>query len=153
MRVPEFLKPERVHCDLKSTSKKRVLEALSELLATVDSHVTEASVLDALFARERLGSTCLGHGVALPHARMANVKEAIGAFVKLAEGIDFDATDGQPVDLVFGLLVPEKSANEHLEILSTLAARLSDEQMREKLRACGSSPEVWQLLAGAGTDS
>jgi PTS system nitrogen regulatory IIA component len=90
-------------------------------------------VFDSLFTRERLGSTGLGQGVAIPHGRIKGLKEAVGAFVRLAQPVPFDAPDGKPVSLVFLLLVPEQATEQHLRVLSELAQMLSDRELREKL--------------------
>jgi len=92
-------------------------------------------ILDALIGRERLGSTGLGHGVGLPHSRLSSIKEPIAALVTLDQGVDYESADGQAVDLVFGLLVPEDCNDEHLQILAQLARRFSDEKLRNELRA------------------
>ena len=96
--------------------------------------------------RERLGSTGLGFGVALPHARLEGIDTAVGAFVHLPCGVDFDSPDREPVDLVFALLVPENSTNEHLEILSRLAELFNEEELRKKLRIAASAKAVFGLL-------
>ena len=96
--------------------------------------VSDMDILDALIARERLGSTGLGHGIALPHSRMRDLAEPLAALVTLREGVDFQSADGEPVDVVLGLLVPEDCNDEHLKILATLARRFSDAGLREALR-------------------
>lgn len=103
-------------------------------------------VLDALIVRERLGSTGLGHGVALPHSRMASIEKPLAAMITLNEGVDFDAADGEPVDLVLGLLVPQECNDEHLKILASLARRFSDAELRDKLRSFSSSDELLEHL-------
>lgn len=149
MRTSDILAPERVRCDIRASSKKRVLEALSELLSAGHELCTPRAVFDSLCQRERLGSTGLGSGVALPHARLADIEHAVGAFLKTREGIDFDAPDGAPVDLVFGLLVPQNSTDEHLQILSRLAEAFSDERLRERLRREDSPQAMYAVLAEA----
>ena len=96
--------------------------------------LSDMEILDALISRERLGSTGLGHGVGLPHSRLSSISEPIAAFVTLDKGVDYESLDGQTVDLVLGLLVPENCNDEHLKILSQLAKRFSDENLREQLR-------------------
>ena len=139
MTVPASLPPgliveARIGCDVPAPSKKRVLETVGRLLASGAPGLTQEGVFDRLLERERLGSTGLGHGVALPHARMAGVDRALGAFIKLEAGVDFDAIDDAPVDLVFGLLVPEQATQEHLELLGFLARRFSDAELCARLR-------------------
>lgn len=108
--------------------------------------MTEDEIFESLIERERLGSTGLGHGVAIPHARLKGREEAIGAFLKLDTGIDFDAIDQQPVDLVFALLVPEHYTDEHLHILANLAEIFGDEPFCEKLRNCNDVNQALDLL-------
>lgn len=96
--------------------------------------LSDMEILDALISRERLGSTGLGHGVGLPHSRLSSVSEPIAAFITLQKGVDYESADGQPVDLVLGLLVPENCNDEHLKILSQLAKRFSNDTLREQLR-------------------
>ncbi len=129
------------------TSRKRALEMLSGLLARDGKSSSQRLVFDQLCARERLGSTGLGHGVALPHARVPGLEEACGAFIRANDRIDFDAPDGAGVDLVFGLVVPEACTGEHIEMLAMLARLFSAEALRGSLRhACGPE-EVFTLLA------
>lgn len=108
--------------------------------------LTDMEILDALISRERLGSTGLGHGVALPHSRLYNISEPIAAFVTLANGVDFESSDGQPVDLAVGLLVPENCNDEHLKILAKLARRFSDESLRSALRTFDNSETLYAHL-------
>lgn len=129
-----FIVEPRIRCAIDATSKKRLLEALAELLASSNPRLSGDQVFERLLERERLGSTGLGHGIALPHARAKEVAEAIGAFVSTARGVDYDAADGEPVDLAFALLVPETAAEEHLQILARLAGLFSDPLIRERLR-------------------
>jgi PTS system nitrogen regulatory IIA component len=97
-------------------------------------------------ARERLGSTGLGHGVALPHARVKNCTEAVGAYVHTTEGVDFDALDSEPVDVFFALLVPEDSTEDHLQTLANLAQRFSDAELVERLRTSSKADQVLNIL-------
>jgi PTS system nitrogen regulatory IIA component len=149
MFPPKFIVVERVGTRLEIGSKKRLLEVLGELLAKDDLTLNPDGVFERLLERERLGSTGLGHGIALPHARMKEVSEAIGAFVQLTKGVDFDAVDDQPVDLAFAMLVPETANEMHLQLLSTLAAMFSDAATRDALRQAESPQEVMDLLARA----
>jgi PTS system nitrogen regulatory IIA component len=103
-------------------------------------------VFDSLFARERLGSTGLGQGVAIPHGRIKGLKEALGAFIRVAQPVPFDAPDGNPVTLVFVLLVPEKATEKHLQILSELAQMFSEKPFREQLLAAPTATELHRLI-------
>jgi nitrogen PTS system EIIA component len=130
--IAKLLPPSNILVNLDVTSKKRMFEQAG-LLFENNQGVARSLVFDSLFARERLGSTGLGQGVAIPHGRIKGLKEAIGAFVRLAQPVPFDAPDGKPVDLVFLLLVPEQATEQHLQILSELAQMLSDRELREHL--------------------
>ena len=143
---PEFIVKERIGCQVEAGSKKRVLEAVSRLLAGSSRELTQQGVLDRLLDRERLGSTGLGRGVALPHARMAGISQAVGAFLKLESAVDYDAVDGAPVDLVFGLLVPEEATQEHLDLLGFLASVFSDAELCTRLREDCSPEQVLDEL-------
>lgn len=129
-------------------SKKRVLEHAARLLAANGEEPGVEQVFERLLERERLGSTGLAGGVALPHARMPGIVESRGAFLRLAESVEFDALDGEPVDLVFALLVPEDANEEHLRLLAQLAARFNDATLRERLREADAE-ETLQLLTSA----
>src|SRR4030081_921584 len=130
--IAKLLPPSNILLDLDVTSKKRMFEQAG-LLFENNQGVARSLVFDSLFARERLGSTGLGQGVAIPHGRIKGLKEAVGAFVRLAQPVPFDAPDGKPVSLVFLLLVPEQATEQHLRVLSELAQMLSDRELREKL--------------------
>ena len=147
MHIIDILSPDRMLCHVQATSKKRVLEYFSKLLATEASSLTSHQVFDSLLARERLGSTGLGKGIAIPHARVVRCKVTVAAFLQLERGIDFDAIDKQPVDILFALMVPEKSTEEHLEILANLAELFSDNKFREKLRQAPDCKEKFALFA------
>src|SRR5204863_6767749 len=130
--VAKLLPPSNILLDVDVTSKRRTLEQAGLLFETNEG-VARSLVFDSLLARERLGSTGLGQGVAIPHGRIKGLKEAVGAFVRLAQPVPFDAPDGKPVSLVFLLLVPEQATEQHLRVLSELAQMLSDRDLREKL--------------------
>jgi PTS system nitrogen regulatory IIA component len=146
MPTTELLHPTRIACQQDSSSKKRSLEMLSALLAGAVPDYTEAEIFDGLVTRERLGSTGLGNGVALPHARLRCLKQPIAALITLRQGVDFDAIDRQPVDLLYALLVPEDSTNEHLKILAQLAGMFSNPDFCSKLRSCDDSNQCFQLI-------
>jgi PTS system nitrogen regulatory IIA component len=146
MIITDLITRERIVCDSEVTSKKRVIEVLSERLATGQVDLSARPIFDSLIGRERLGSTGLGHGVALPHGRFSQSQQAIGAFVKLRKGVDFDAIDRQPVDLVFGLLVPDHYTDEHLKILAYLAEMFSDRPFCQQLRDTDSDQALYERL-------
>ncbi len=146
MQVSELLELERISCSTQAASKKRVLEQLSALLAENQSDLTQTQVFDSLISRERLGSTGLGHGVAIPHGRVKNSDKTLVALLKLDHGIDYDAVDNQPVDLLFALLVPEQSTDEHLQLLSQLAEMFSDPELVKQLRAANDSHSLLNTI-------
>jgi len=145
--LADILSPERVRCDVEVSSKKKALELVSELMAGTEGPPEMWVVTDRLLAREKLGSTALGHGVAIPHGRCTDVTAAVAAFVKLREGVEFDAPDGLPVDLIVGLLVPEECTDGHLQLLAQLADVFSKPEIRERLRENLSPAELIELLS------
>ncbi|ROR29756.1 PTS IIA-like nitrogen regulatory protein PtsN [Inmirania thermothiophila] len=147
MRIADLLSPDRVAWGVEAASKKRALETLSHLLADAGGELDPVRIFETLLGRERLGSTGLGHGVALPHGRLGH-GAAVGALLTLRQGVDFDALDEQPVDLLFGLVVPEEATEEHLQILAELARMFSDEAFCARLREAGSSEALLRLVQG-----
>jgi PTS system nitrogen regulatory IIA component len=147
MHLLDLLSPARVRTDAVVSGRKRLLELLASLLADGAGGDTESGIYDTLCGRERLGSTGLGHGVAIPHARSARARVATGAFLRLAEPIDFGSPDGEPVDLVFALVVPEHFAQQHLLLLSGLAEMFGDAAFRQRLRAAADPAALIALLA------
>lgn len=131
--------------DLPVTSKKRAFEQAG-LLFENHHGLARSTVFDSLFSRERLGSTALGHGVAVPHGRVKGLTHALSAFYRLAQPIPFDAPDGQPVSLLMFLLVPETATQQHLDILAELAQLLSDKALRERLMTETDPGIIHQLL-------
>ena len=144
--ISRLLPESNVVLDLDVSSKKRVFEQAG-LLFENNQQIARSQVFDSLFAREKLGSTGLGQGIAIPHGRIKGLKEAIGALVRLNNPIAFDAPDGQPVNLVFVLLVPEKATDLHLQILSELAQMFSDKVLREKLLQESSAAAIHMLIS------
>jgi nitrogen PTS system EIIA component len=144
--VSRLLPPANVVLDLSASSKKRVFEQAG-LLFENNQGIARAKVFDSLFARERLGSTGLGQGVAIPHGRIKGLKEAVAAFVRLSEPVPFDAPDGRPVNLLVFLLVPEQATQQHLDILSELAQMLSDKPFRESLITVAEPASVHTMLS------
>jgi len=146
MNISDILKPDCVSCAVSSPSKKRALEQLSNLIIDDNPELTGGEIFESLISREKLGSTGIGHGVAIPHGRVHTDGKSIGAFIQLSNDIDYDSIDSKPVDLMFGLLVPEHSTDEHLQILSTLAQMFSDEPFCEKLRSAENPEVLYSLL-------
>ena len=132
--IAKLLPLQNVVVDLDVSSKKRVFEHAG-LMFENNQNVARSQVFDSLFAREKLGSTGLGQGIAIPHGRIRTLKEPVCAFVRTAQGIPFEAPDTEPVSLVFAMLVPEHANEAHLELLSELAQMFSDAQLRAALAA------------------
>jgi PTS system nitrogen regulatory IIA component len=147
MQISDIITPGRVAARVSVASKKRALETLSEIFAEHSpSGLGAHAIFDSLLARERLGTTAIDHGVAIPHGRIKNSNETFGAFLQLDNGVDCDAFDGQAVDLMFALLVPEDSTEEHLQLLARLAQMFADDELRENLRNAESSRALYDLL-------
>jgi len=145
--IASLLPASHVLVDLPAADRKTVFEQVAALLEG-KTGVKRALILDSLLARERLGSTGLGQGIAIPHGRVRGLREAIGAFVRTRDPIEFEAPDERPVSLIFVLLVPEKSTDLHLEILGELAQMFSNRELRARLYAAADSLELQRLIAG-----
>ena len=150
--VAKLLPPSNVMLDLAASSKKRLFEQVG-LLFENRHGIAKSVVFESLLARERLGSTGLGQGVAIPHGRIKGLKEALGAFIRLAQPVPFDAPDGNPVTLVFVLLVPEKATEKHLQILSELAQMFSDKALREAMIRAPDAGALHELITAWHPDA
>ena len=144
--IPQLLPLTNVVVDLDASSKKRVFEQAGLLFENTQG-IARSLVFDSLFARERLGSTGLGHGVAIPHGRIKGLKAPMAAVLQLAQPIGFDAPDEQPVGLLIFLLVPEAATQKHLEILSEIAELLSDANLRERIKSAPTAEQLHALIA------
>ena len=145
-RLASILPASQVLVGVEATSKKRAFEEAGLLFENLHG-LSRALISDSLFARERLGSTGLGHGVAIPHGRIKGLKAPMAAVLQLAQPIGFDAPDEQPVGLLIFLLVPEAATQKHLEILSEIAELLSDADLRERIKSAASVDELHGLIA------
>ena len=143
--IAKILPLANVLLDLEVSSKKRAFEQAG-LLFENNCSIARSTVSDNLFARERLGSTGLGHGVAVPHGRIKGLKAPIAAFVRLAEPIPFESPDGQPVSLLIFLLMPDHVTQQHLEILSEIAEMLSNEAFRETLNTESDATIIYEKI-------
>ena len=141
----QLLPLDNIVLGLEASSKKRIFEHAG-LIFENNQGIARSAVFDSLFSREKLGSTGLGHGIAIPHGRIKGLKEACGAFFRLAAPIPFDAEDGVSVALLFILLVPEQATEHHLQILSELAERFSDRTCREALASAKDAEAVRQIF-------
>ncbi len=147
MRMHDILTPRRIAIHLHVSSKKRLLEEICALLAAdTTSGVDSAAAFQSLLERERLGTTAIGHGVALPHGRLKGLQTPVGAFATLAEEIDCDAADGKPIKLVFALLVPEDAKEEHLQLLAQLATIFDNRELCEQLSRAVSQDAAYRLF-------
>jgi PTS system nitrogen regulatory IIA component len=145
-QITQLLPPENVILDLEAGSKKRAFEHAG-LVFENNQGIASSAVFDSLFSREKLGSTGLGHGIAIPHGRIKGLKSACGAFIRLANPIPFDSPDEESVSMLFVLLVPEQATEQHLQILSELAERFSEHSCRETLTDARDAETVRQAFA------
>jgi PTS system nitrogen regulatory IIA component len=137
--------------DVLDAAARLLADAGSDHAAPAGGHADAAAVIgDSLRRRERLGSTAIGHGIAIPHGRTAACDDARGAFLRLARPVEFGASDGEPVDLVFAMAVPEHFAQQHLQLLAELAERFADPEFRAALRAAPDAAALRALLLDAG---
>lgn len=145
--IASLLKPEDVLVTLSAPNKKQIFEQAGVFFEQRHG-ISQRSVTDSLLSREKLGSTGLGQGIAIPHGRIKGLKEAMGAFVRLSQPIPFDAPDGRSVSLIFILLVPEQANEHHLQLLSELAQMFSDRTFREQLMSAPDADAIHTLFAG-----
>lgn len=148
MQISQILLPQAVRSLAQTTSKKRLFQDISELARSVYG-VDAAQTLDALQERESLGPTGVGHGIALPHARLHGLERVAGLFFRLERPLDFDAVDRQPVDLVFALLAPKNNGVDHLKALALVSRTLRDQELCVKLRANDDPMTLHTMLAAA----
>ncbi len=144
MQIQSLLTPERTRSSLAASSKKQALELLAQVIAQNISAIDADDLMRRFLARERLGSTGVGHGIAIPHCRVSNNEGAVGALITLQHPVEFDSIDNEPVDILFAMLVPEESHAEHLKNLAALAAALTRSEFRQRLRAAGDDNSLYQ---------
>jgi len=145
-QIAQLLPESNILLDLEATSKKRLFEQVGQLFED-QAQIARSVVFDSLFAREKLGSTGLGQGIAIPHGRIKGLTRALGAFVRPRQPIPFDAPDGKPVGQIFVLLVPEHATEEHLQLLSELAEMFSERRFRDQLAAARDSQSLHRLFS------
>ena len=150
MLIHDLLSPERISFDVHAGSKQRLLELVSEKLAENSDELEQREVFESLVARERMGSTGLGKGVAIPHGRVKGIQHVEAAFLRLAKPLDFEAADGEAVDVLFALAVPEECGEDHLKLLAHIAELFSEPGFLERLRATNTTGELLRLLSGTG---
>lgn len=147
MLISDLLSPERIRFDVHSSSKKRLLELISRELARNSEDLSAREIFESLCARERLGSTGLGKGVAIPHGRVKGSDTVQASFIRLKKPLPFDAVDGEPVDLLFAMAVPEQCNEDHLKLLARIAELFSDPDLLNKLRQADDPGHLLQLLS------
>jgi PTS system nitrogen regulatory IIA component len=148
MKISDVLSQELTSSNFPGRSKKRILENIAQLVTSqlVGSDELCDQLLDNFVAREKLGSTGLGNGVAIPHCRTPGVKKIYGFLAKLTTAVDFDAIDDEPVDLIFALVVPQEKNDEHLSTLARIAAIMQDDESRQKLRNCDNDETLYNTV-------
>ncbi|MCG2581734.1 MAG: PTS IIA-like nitrogen regulatory protein PtsN [Marinobacter sp.] len=146
LTIENILAPELTLCRTPASSKKRVLEFIAEQVNQQDSSLSETQIFNNLISRERLGSTGIGQGIAIPHCRLEGLDRVVGVLLTLEEGVSFDAIDNQPVDLVFALIVPKEATSEHLELLSQLAEKFNDRGFCDQLRQCTDAQSLYSRM-------
>lgn len=146
MKILDILSPTHVFSNVECNSKKAAMELLAKNIASSNNGIDQIDVIGCLIARERLGSTGLGNGIAIPHGRLKYCEKTIATFIQLNNGIDYGAIDNMPVDLIFALIVPEESTDEHLQILAILAKMLSETKTVDKLRNSKTAKEIFSIL-------
>lgn len=151
MEIQDLLTPERVIPALRATSKKQALQEMAATAAEATA-LPERTVFDTLLERERLGTTGVGHGIAIPHGKLAGIDRIFGFFARLTKAVDFDAVDGEPVDLIFLLLAPENAGADHLKALARISRTLRDRAMCEKLRGSDDRDAIYALLHDSTTE-
>lgn len=150
MNVADILGPDAVRASLKVQSKKRLFQEIAQIVAETYK-LDEQKTLDALLERENLGPTGVGHGVAIPHARIPDIKSVIGVFLRLDQAVDFESVDRKPVDLVFVLLAPNAAGAEHLKALARISRTLRDETLCSKLRSTDDVSALYAILTETST--
>ncbi|MBN9020231.1 MAG: PTS IIA-like nitrogen regulatory protein PtsN [Rhizobiales bacterium] len=152
MDLSDLITPDAIVPALKANGKKQALQELAEKAATLTG-LDERQIFDTLLQRERLGSTGVGNGIAIPHGKLAGLKRIHGVFARLAKPIEFDALDDQPVDLIFLLLAPESAGADHLKALARIARLLREPGLATKLRASSDASALYAVLTASATAS
>ena len=150
MQLTDILTPQAILPSVKAGSKKQLLQELAAFAAS-QSGLSESDVYEALLQRERLGSTGIGHGIAIPHGKLPKLNQLFGIFARLEKPLDFEALDGEPVDLIFLLLAPEEAGADHLKALSRVARALRDPAIAQKLRKSHDASALFAMLTQTPT--
>ena len=145
----DLLSPGRILANVRINSKKRLLELISVTLAEKNKELNSRAIFESLCAREHLGSTALGNGVAIPHGRVSGTEGVEALFFQLSKPLSYDTDDGKPVDLIFALTVPKLCTEDHSKLLSSIASRFREPKLLEQLREAADANEIWQLLSNS----
>ena len=146
MEIKDILHPDCTLCAVQGTSKKRVLELISQIANQYLMDIDQATILSSLMCREKMGSTGIGSGIALPHGRLQDLENVIAIVVTSAKPINYDAIDNAPVDIFFAILVPENKASEHLGTLSAIASKLNNKETLSRMRKAKTDQELFEVL-------
>lgn len=149
MLESDLLSPARILAGVRINSKKRLFELISTTLARKNPSLNSREIFESICAREHLGTTALGNGIAVPHGRITGTKDVQALFLQLSKPLSFDADDGKPVDLIFALTVPSQCTEDHEKLLSGIVERFSDRELLEQLRNAADANEIWQLLSSS----
>ncbi len=149
MQLSEILTTSCTSCDEAISSKKRILEKICQLAANQVSEVDQDELLESLLDREKMGSTGIGNGIAIPHGRLPNTSKAVAVLITTEKTIDFDAIDNREVDVFIALFVPEDSCKEHLDTLQNIAKLFSDKKMLKQVRKCNDNQALYNLIQQA----
>jgi len=147
----DLLSPARILARVRINSKKRLFELISTTLARKNPELNSRAIFESICAREHLGSTALGNGIAIPHGRISGTGDVQALFLQLIKPLPFDDDDNEPVDLVFALTVPEDCTGDHKKLLSDIVERFSDPELLEQLRMAEDANEIWQFLSSSHT--
>ena len=147
MDIQAIVSLDRTECAVQCNSKKRILEIIADIAAKQNENIDQATVLNSLMARERMGSTGIGNGIAMPNGRLQGLEKVIAIVVTSTPAIDFDALDEKPVDIFFALLVPEEQTEGHLQTLATVAGKLSDKETIKAIRRATTSDDILSALS------
>jgi len=149
MLESDLLSPARILAEVRINSKKRLFEFISTTMARKNPELNSREIFESICAREHLGSTALGNGIAVPHGRINGTRDVEALFLRLTKPLPFDADDGIPVDLIFALVVPKECTGDHEKLLAGIVDRFGDTQLLEQLRNAADANEIWQLLSSS----
>ena len=147
MEIRDILRPDCTFCAVQGTSKKRILELISQIANQHLMDIDQATILASLMCREKMGSTGIGNGIALPHGRLKDLDKVVAVLVTCVPAIAYDAIDNAPVDVFFAILVPEDQTEKHLQTLSIIASKLNDKETLKKMRSANNDQELFKVIS------